>query len=145
LPNSSLSVGGDYASLEPRRQQLVDDWTKRFTAVTGQHLARVFSLSSVPNALADAAECAARAQGSSIPDPLPLDYGQAYEMTFRFDTGSGDAPVLRLLWRKEMDSWRITSYRSSFPERNRHRPCPFVSRNVERTKAPSASSRVLTT
>jgi len=61
-----VRFGGDYASLEPRRQQFVDDWTKRFTAVTGQHLARVFSLSSVPNALADAAECAGRAAAFPI-------------------------------------------------------------------------------
>ena len=34
--------------------------------------ARVFSLTSVPDALADAAECAARAAGFSIPNPVPL-------------------------------------------------------------------------
>ena len=29
-------------------------------------------------------------------------------MTFRFRTQGGDAPVLRLLWRKEDDTWRVT-------------------------------------
>jgi hypothetical protein len=72
--------------------------------------ARVFSLSSIPNALAGAAECAARASGSTAPDPLPLEYGNGFGMTVRLNTRSGDAPVLRLLWRKEIGAWRITSY-----------------------------------
>jgi hypothetical protein len=72
--------------------------------------ARVFSLTNVPNALADALECDARAAGSTLPDPLPLVYGSGYGMTVRFKTQSGDAPVLRLLWRRETAGWRITSY-----------------------------------
>ena len=60
-----------------------------------------FSLNGFPNALSDAVECDARARGAVPPDPLPLEYGEAYGMTFRFRTKGGDAPVLRLLWRKE--------------------------------------------
>jgi hypothetical protein len=77
--------------------------------------ARLFSLSSIPNALADAAECAARASGSIVPDPLPLEYGNGFGTTMRFKTRSGDAPVLRLLWRKENGGWRITSYAVELP------------------------------
>jgi hypothetical protein len=72
--------------------------------------ARVFTLTSIPNALADASECAARARGSSVPDPLPLEYGEGFGMNVRFKTRSGEAAVLRGLWRKENANWRITSY-----------------------------------
>ena len=34
---------------------------------------RIFTLSSFPNALSDAVECAARASGTGLPDPLPLE------------------------------------------------------------------------
>ena len=64
-------------------------------------LARVFTLTSVPNALADASECGARARGSSVPDPLPLEYGEGFRMNVRFKTRGGEAGVLRVLWRKE--------------------------------------------
>ena len=39
--------------------------------VMDHSFSRVFSLTSMPNALADVAECAARAAGSTVPDPLP--------------------------------------------------------------------------
>jgi len=76
---------------------------------------RQFSLSSLPDALADATECGARASGSSIPDPLPLQYGKGFGTTIRFKTRSGDPPVLRLLWRKEAGAWRIASYAVELP------------------------------
>jgi hypothetical protein len=85
------------------------------TRVMDHPLARVYSLASVPNALADAAECAARAAGSTVPDPMPLEYGQGFGMTVRFKTRSGDAPILRLLWRNENGAWRITSYGVELP------------------------------
>jgi len=72
--------------------------------------ARVFTLTSVPNAVADASECAGRARGSSVPDPLPLEYGEGFGMNLRFKTRSGEAAVLRVLWRKENADWRITAY-----------------------------------
>ena len=49
------------------------------------------------------------------PDPLPLEYGQAFGMTFRFRTQEGEPPVLRLVWRKEGADWRITSYDVEVP------------------------------
>ena len=76
---------------------------------------RIFSLSSIPNALADAAECAARAAGSSVPDPLPLEYSSRFGMTVRFKTRGGDAPVLRMVWRNEAGTWRITAYGVELP------------------------------
>jgi hypothetical protein len=74
-----------------------------------------FSLTSFPTALADVVACEARARGAVPPDPLPLEYGEAFGMTFRFRTQGGDAPVLRLLWRKEASAWRITSYDVEVP------------------------------
>jgi hypothetical protein len=71
---------------------------------------RTFSLMAVPNALGDAIECDARARGVNVPEPLPLEYGNAFGMMLRFRTGAGDAPVLRLLWRKQESGWRITGY-----------------------------------
>ena len=85
------------------------------TRVMDHPFARVFSLSSPPNALADAAECAARAANAAIPDPMPLEYGNAYGMTVRFRVEGGEAPVLRLLWRQENGAWRITSYGVDLP------------------------------
>ncbi len=78
--------------------------------VMNHSLARVFTLTSIPNALADASECAARASGTMVPDPLPLEYGEGFGMNVRFKTRSGEAGVLRGLWRKENANWRITSY-----------------------------------
>ena len=83
--------------------------------VMDQPYSRVFSLTSLPTALADVVECDARARGAVPPDPLPLEYGEAFGMTFRFRTQAGEAPVLRLLWRKEGDDWRITSYDVEVP------------------------------
>ena len=85
------------------------------TRVMDHPFARVFSLSSPPNALADASECAARAANVAIPDPMPLEYGNAYGMTVRFRVEAGEAPVLRLLWRQENGTWRITSYGVELP------------------------------
>jgi hypothetical protein len=78
--------------------------------VMDHQFSRVFSLAGIPNALADVVECRARSTETPIPDPIPLDYGNAFVMTVRFKTRSGDAPVLRVLWRKENGAWRITSY-----------------------------------
>lgn len=77
--------------------------------------AQVFSLGSIPNALADASECAARSARAAIPDPLPLEYGTAFGTSLRFKTRAGGAPVLKLMWRKEGGTWRITSYDVELP------------------------------
>ena len=76
---------------------------------------RIFGLASIPDAFADASECAARAGGVKMPDPVPLNYGNAFGMTVRFKTMSGEPPVLRLLWRKENGTFRITSYGVEMP------------------------------
>ena len=41
---------------------------------------------------------------------MPLVYGNGFGTIVRFKTRAGEAPVLRLLWRKEDGLWRITSY-----------------------------------
>ena len=83
--------------------------------VMDQRYSRTFSLTSFPTALGEVVECDARARGALPPDPLPLEYGDAFGMTFRFRTKSGDAPVVRMLWRKEGDTWRVTSYDVDLP------------------------------
>jgi hypothetical protein len=85
------------------------------TRVMDHPFSRIFSLSSPPNALADAAGCSARAANVEIPDPMPLEYGNAYGMTVRFRVQGGEAPVLRLLWGQENGAWRITSYGVELP------------------------------
>ena len=78
--------------------------------------ARTFSLSSVPDALAEAVDCAARSRGTSLPayDPPPR-YGTAFEMTVRVRTRAGDPPVLHAMWMKEGGAWRITAYAVEVP------------------------------
>jgi hypothetical protein len=36
-------------------------------------------------------------------------------LTVRFRTRGGDAPVLRLLWRKDEGAWKITGYDVELP------------------------------
>lgn len=78
--------------------------------------ARSFSLSSIPNALAAAVDCAARSRGTSLPayDPPP-EYGSAFEMTVHVRTRAGDPPVLRTMWVKDDGVWRITVYAIEVP------------------------------
>ena len=104
--DASRGLGSILAAAEP---------TYPAVRVMAHPYARAFSLTEVPDALADAAECAARAVGVSIPDAVPLVYGHGFGMTVRFKTKSGDAPVLRLLWRNEAGGWRITSYALELP------------------------------
>jgi hypothetical protein len=80
------------------------------TRILNHPFERIFTLTSPPNALADAMECTARAEERPIPDPMPLEYGNGYGLTVRFRTAGGDPPVLRLLWRRRNGIWRITSY-----------------------------------
>ena len=47
--------------------------------------------------------------------PMPHEYGNGFGMNMRFKTRSGDAPVLRLLWRRENGAWRVTSYAVELP------------------------------
>src|SRR4029453_4908384 len=53
--------------------------------------ARVFTLTSIPNALADTSECAARARGSAVLEPSALEYGEGFGMNVRFKSRSSEA------------------------------------------------------
>ena len=77
--------------------------------------AATFTLTSIPNQLGDLAECEARARGDKVPDAIPAEYGEAFGLNVRFRTLSGDAPLLRLLWRNVDGAWRITSYMVEAP------------------------------
>jgi hypothetical protein len=71
---------------------------------------RTFALGSLPAALAEASDCSYRARGGTFNgDPQP-EYVNAFGMTVRFKTVGGEAPVLRILWRKDPEAWRITAY-----------------------------------
>ena len=71
--------------------------------------ARAFTLASVPNALAATEGCGAQIVGTTAA-ATPAEYGKAFGVTLRFRTRSGEAPVLRLLWLKDGDVWRIAAY-----------------------------------
>ena len=64
----------------------------------------------MPDVLVDAGDCSARARGERFTGELKGPYGKAFGMSFRFQTRSGDAPVLRTLWLKENGPWRIVTY-----------------------------------
>ncbi len=83
--------------------------------VMDHRYARTFALSSMPNALADAADCATRVRGAAPASDPPPEYGTAFELTVRFRTQAGDAAVLRTMWVKESDAWRITVYAVDVP------------------------------
>jgi hypothetical protein len=78
--------------------------------VMDHQYSRTFALIDVPNAFVEWADCATRARGAPFPETVPLEYGNGFGMIIRFRTKSGDAPVLRLLWVKENDAWRIAVY-----------------------------------
>jgi len=77
--------------------------------------AATFTLSSVPNLLADAADCASLARNEPFPAVIPPEYGDSFGTLVRFRTRSGDAPVLRLLWRNEGGNLRITAFDIEVP------------------------------
>ena len=55
------------------------------------------------------------ARGEPFTGDVPLEYGQAYGMNLRFQTRSGETPVLRLLWMREEGVWRIAAYDIEYP------------------------------
>jgi hypothetical protein len=77
--------------------------------------ARVFSLSALPDAFAEAADCSARARNAAYPAQAPAEYGNAFVMMVRFRTQAGEAPVLRTLWARESSAWRITAFEVDLP------------------------------
>ena len=62
--------------------------------------ASTFALTSMPDAIITAADCASRARNERVKGEL-RGYGKAFGMNIRFRTESGDAPILRLLWTKD--------------------------------------------
>ncbi|HJS72908.1 MAG TPA: hypothetical protein VJ921_01380, partial [Vicinamibacteria bacterium] len=74
-----------------------------------------FALTSVPNAIGQAFDCAVRARGERLTAEIPLEYGKAFGMNVHFKTLGGEAPVLRTLWTKENDLWRIAAYDIEVP------------------------------
>ena len=53
---------------------------------------------------------------AACPIRARLSTGNGFGMNMRFKTRSGDAPVLRLLWRRENGgAWRVTSYVVELP------------------------------
>jgi hypothetical protein len=76
---------------------------------------RAFALASVPDSLADVLDCATPERRQDFNANAPFTYGQAFGMNVRFRTKDGEAPVVRFLWRKEADIWRITVYDVELP------------------------------
>jgi hypothetical protein len=76
---------------------------------------RTFTLISYPNLMAEWADCAARAKEESFPGNIPPEYGGAFGLNMRFQTRSGEGAVLRSLWLRENDAWRITAYQIELP------------------------------
>jgi len=77
--------------------------------VMDHRYSRTFTLLSVPNGLADAVDCAARLRGEPFSGQISLEYGKRFAVIMRLRT-AGTPAVLRTLWAKENDVWRITAY-----------------------------------
>ena len=74
-------------------------------------LSRTFALTQVPDGLAGAVSCAERARSEKFAGEIPLQYNLGiHGMNVRFQTRSGETPVLRMLWAKRDGAWRITAY-----------------------------------
>ena len=71
---------------------------------------RAFTMIGLPNDFPRTADCEARSRGEAFTGQMSPDYGNAYGMLVRFKTEAGEAPVLRTLWEKENNTWRITVY-----------------------------------
>ena len=74
-----------------------------------------FTLTGLPNAIVDAADCAAMARGARYPKDAAVEFGKGYGMNIRFRTKGGEAPVLRTVWRKKDNAWRIVAYDVEVP------------------------------
>ena len=78
--------------------------------VLDHRFSTAFTLTSLPDVIAEAGSCAARARGAQMVGSAPPVYGRAFGMNLRFRTQSGETPVLRTLWLNEAGGWRIASY-----------------------------------
>ena len=77
--------------------------------------AAAFTLTSIPDAFTDAADCLAMATGGGLPKEYPVQYGKGFGMTIQLRTKGGEAPVLRTLWTREQPGWRITAFDLEVP------------------------------
>ena len=73
---------------------------------------RAFTLGGLPDAFAETISCSApaRRERYHVEDAAPLVYGHAFGTATRVRTRSGETPVVRMLWVKDPDAWRITAY-----------------------------------
>jgi hypothetical protein len=78
--------------------------------VMDHRASRTYGFSSWPDAFAAAANCAARARRDRVKTDVPLVYGKAFGMNIRIRMRAGEPPVLRTLWMKEAEAWRIVAY-----------------------------------
>ena len=76
---------------------------------------KIYSLTSVPDAMADAADCAAILKGATLPADAAPVYGTAVGLSFHFKNAAGETPVLQTLWRRQGGAWRLTAYRVDMP------------------------------
>ena len=74
-----------------------------------------FALTSLPNSIAEAADCATRERNPKFAGVTASDYGAAFGMNFRLQSQGGEAPVLRVLWLKENGNWHIAAYDVELP------------------------------
>ena len=80
-----------------------------------QPYSSTFTLVSVPNMIEQIKDCTVRASGKKFTGEMPPEYGKVYAMGLRFKTLDGETPVLRVIWMKENDAWRITAYDIELP------------------------------
>lgn len=85
------------------------------TRVMDHRRSRAFTLTGIPNALADAASCQARARGVKFTGEVRPEYGRGFVTAVRFRASGNEAAVLRLLWMKQDGTWRITAYDVDLP------------------------------
>ena len=76
---------------------------------------RAFTLTSIPDALAEAAACQARARGEKFNAGATPAYGRGFVTALKFRSAGPDAAVLRLLWVREQDAWKISAYELDLP------------------------------
>jgi hypothetical protein len=114
---AAIERAGTHVGKQAKLDDVLEGVTPSHPAVRllSHPYSRAFALTSVPNAIASAADCAARAKGESFNADTPLEYGKAFGMNFRFRTQGGETPVLRMLWIKENDAWRIALYDVEYP------------------------------
>jgi hypothetical protein len=91
---AALERVGQWAATTGRLETIIEAVEPLHASIQimDQPYSRAFSLTGFPTALADVMECDALARGAVPPDRLPLDYGQAFGMTFPLShAGGGDA------------------------------------------------------